>query len=29
MNKILEYQKLDLELNKIKKSNINSVKKAI
>lgn len=27
MNKILEYQKLDLELNKIKKSNINSVEK--
>ncbi len=28
MNKILEYQKLDLELNKIKKSNINSAEKA-
>lgn len=28
MNKILEYQKLDLELNKLKKSNLNSVEKS-
>ena len=27
MNKILEYQKLDFELNKLKKSNLNSVEK--
>lgn len=27
MNKIIEYQNLDLELNKIKKSNVNSVEK--
>ena len=28
MNKILEYQKLDFELNKLKKSNLNSVEKS-
>lgn len=28
MNKIIEYQNLDLELNKIKKSNVNSVEKS-
>ena len=28
MNKILEYQKLDIELNKLKKSNMNSVEKS-
>ena len=28
MNKILEYQKLDLELNKLKKANLNSAEKS-